>query len=605
MRRQLALSLLIVSALAFPPPFCAAQAGGGPPSHQSPPGGDQASPSGMTLTVATQLVQVDVVVQDSAGHPVHGLKLSDFQVAEDKKPQSVKNFEEHIFVDPGQAKPAPAVKLGPGMFTDYTPVPQNAPLTVILLDRLNTPMSGQVDGLRQLRQFLKNADPNSRVAIFGLTSRLIMLQGFTSDPAVLRDALEHKIGAQASVILPTGGEDSLSESAADAGAPASTVANLRQFESEAASYQTQLGINLTLTAFNQLAGYLSGFPGRKNLLWLSGSFPIYVAPDPTIQYSFNTEATFNDPFRKMVNLLARARVAVYPIDVNGLVPTGLSFSQDGRAYTQANPAAMVRDIQNTGIHQNDLHNTMNQLATDTGGRAFYNSNDLIGAFADSVKSGSDYYTLTYSPTNHDPRGGFRSIHVELTGEANSRGLKLAYRRGYFLDDSRHAVSIAAKNAAPGPAPDPYALAAMQHGAPAPSEILFKVRVLPAAKSTEDSADAHHPPALPRYDIGFTALAGKIDIPIQADGRHHGAIEFVTFIYDRDGKLLDTQNQTMRFNLTQENYDKLLKGGIGYSQQVTTPARAQSLRIAIHDLVSGRLGAVEVPLAAVSHLDPAP
>jgi len=199
------------------------------------------------------------------------------------------------------------------------------------------------------------------------------------------------------------------------------------------------------------------------------------------------------------------------------------------------------------------------------------------------------------------------------GAANSRGLKLAYRRGYYLDDSRHASSISAKNsgAAPGPAPDPYALAVMQHGAPAPSEILFKVRVLPAAKDTEGgSASAEGHRTLPSlngplqsYEIDFTTLTSKIDIPIEPDGHHHGAIEFVTFVYDGDGKLLDTQSRTMHFNLKQEDYDKLQKGGIGYSQQVTPPAHAKSLRIAVHDLVSGRLGVVEVPLASVSKLSP--
>src|SRR5665213_1610460 len=148
MRRNLVLSLVIVSALASTP-FCTAQMGDRsgpgtvPPQHLPPQESDRPRPSGMTLTVATQLVQVDVVVQDSSGRPVHGLTLADFQVAEDKKQQSIKNFEEHISVDPMQAKLAPAVKLGPGMFTDYTPVPQNAPLTVLLLDRLNTPMVAQ------------------------------------------------------------------------------------------------------------------------------------------------------------------------------------------------------------------------------------------------------------------------------------------------------------------------------------------------------------------------------------------------------------------------------------------------------------------------------
>ena len=235
--------------------------------------------SGMTITVRSQLVQVDVVVHDANGRGVHGLKPSDFQLAEDKKTQTLRNFEEHVAVDPAHARPPAVVKLGPGIFTDYSAVPEDAPLTVILVDRLNTPVSAQAYVLQQLRKFIKSADPNSRVAIFGLTSRLIMLQGFTSDPAVLRAVVDHKIGTQSSVILPEAGVDqNLSDAAAEAGAPASAVAGLQQFEAESGSYQQQLGINLTLTAFNQLAGYLAGFLGRKNLLWLSGSFPISIDP---------------------------------------------------------------------------------------------------------------------------------------------------------------------------------------------------------------------------------------------------------------------------------------------------------------------------------------
>lgn len=619
MRRHLVLLLVIVSALASTTPFSAAQMGrpaapvGPPPQELPPQGGDRVRPPISTITVATQLVQVDVVVQDSAGHPIHGLTQADFQVAEDKKQQTVKNFEEHIAVDPMHAKIAPAVKLSPGMFTDYTPVPQNAPLTVILLDRLNTPMVAQTYVLQQLREFLKKADPNSHVAIFGLTSRLIMLQGFTDDPKVLLYALDHNGRQQASVLLKDPGVENLSD-VLTGEAGAAPDPELKQFEADNASFQTQLQVGYTLTAFDQLAAYLSGFPGRKNVLWLSGSFPLNIDPDTSVQYSMQTEADFGDRFRKTVNLLARARIAVYPVDAIGLdiVNHSLDASQ---SFNRAPTIAQIAETKGS-LATNQGHNTMDQLASQTGGKAFYYNNDLVGAFTESIKSGSDYYTLTYSPSNHDPRGGFRTIHVQLLGDANSRGLKLAYRRGYYLDDSRHTMAIAAKNPsatpASGPPPDPYALAVMQHGAPAPSEILFKIRVLPAAESTEDAThgpDARRPPpsltgSVSHYEIDFTTLASKIDIPIEPDGHHHGAIEFVTFVYDGEGKLLDTQNQTMHFNLKQEDYDKLLKGGIGYSQQLTAPAHAQSLRIAVHDLVSGRLGVVEVPLAAVSKLDPA-
>jgi VWFA-related protein len=578
----------------------------------STPPGEAVRSSGVTLTTTTQLVQVDIVVQDANGHAVHGLKLSDFQLAEDKKPQTVKNFEEHIAVDPKLAKAPAVVKLSPGTFTDYTPVPENAPLTVILLDRLNTPMDGQTYVLQQLRDFLKKIDPNTRVAIFGLTSKLHMLQGFTADPAVLLAALDHKIGQQQSVLLPSAGTTNLSDAMTDAGAPASAIAEEQQFEAESASFQTQLRIEYTLTAFNQLAGYLSGFPGRKNLLWLSGSFPIYIDPDPTIQYKFNTEANFTDQFKKTTNLLARARVAVYPVDANGLQTNPMfAPSAQGKSYPM-NSAGFMRDTDAFSRDQQEIHNTMNNLANDTGGHAFYNNNDLVGAFTQSLSSGSDYYTLTYSPTNHDDRGGFRSIHVALQGPAQAQGLKLAYRRGYYLDDTRsrntHATTLAAENTS-APAVSAYAMAVMQHGAPAPSDILFKVRVLPVAPGKEDATtsrrvltDDKHPPQ--NYEVDFTTLATKLDVPLQADGKRHGAVEFVIYAYDAEGKLLHSQSKVMTLNLTPENYTKLLKGGIGYSQQMTAPTKTQSFRIAVHDLTSGQLGVVEVPLSAVSHLAPA-
>ncbi|MGA8937986.1 MAG: VWA domain-containing protein [Acidobacteriaceae bacterium] len=559
---------------------------------------DRVRPSGVTLTVATQLVQVDVVVQDSKGNAVQGLKLSDFQVAEDKKTQTIKNFEEHVSVDPIQTKVALPLQLGPGMFSDYTPVPANEALTVILLDRLNTPMTGQTYVLRQLRNFLRKVDPGTRVAIFGLTSRLIMLQGFTDDPKVLLAALDHKISAQSSVLLPHDSMESLSQAEQDAGAPPNPM--LEQFEADMIRYQTQSRVGYTLKAFDELASYLSSFPGRKNVLWLSGSFPLNIN-------SFSVaDNDFSDQFKEAANLLASARVAIYPVDANGLEIVNQSLDSS-QGFDHSPSTDQIADTA-TAAAQNQAHNTMDQLATDTGGKAFYNINDLVSAFTQTVKSGSDYYTLTYSPSNHGDRAGYRSIHVQLMGEAGSRGLRIAYRRGYYQEDSHHDALVAEKTAATAPV-DLYAAALMQHGAPAPSEILFKIRVQASAPGTEDSSNAHRTRlnlsgSSQRYRIDFATLATKIDMPVMSDGNHHGAVEFVTFVYNGGGKLLITQHQTVHFNLTPEDYAQMLKGGIGYTQEVSAPTGAQSFRIAVHDLASGRLGVVEVPLSAVSHLVPA-
>jgi len=48
-----------------------------------------------TLTLGTKLMVVDVTVKDKHGNPVHGLKLSDFRLNENGKPQQIKNFDEH------------------------------------------------------------------------------------------------------------------------------------------------------------------------------------------------------------------------------------------------------------------------------------------------------------------------------------------------------------------------------------------------------------------------------------------------------------------------------------------------------------------------------
>ena len=83
--------------------------------------------------------------------------------------------------------------------------------------------------------------------------------------------------------------------------------------------QTQMRTQYTLDAFNALAHYLANFPGRKNLIWFSGSFPLQIEPDPTLNDPFAVMADSNEEFRETTNLLALAQTAVYPVDARGLM----------------------------------------------------------------------------------------------------------------------------------------------------------------------------------------------------------------------------------------------------------------------------------------------
>src|SRR6185437_6491692 len=126
--------------------------------------------------------------------PVHGLEASDFRITENGKPVTIGSFEEHSAAAAPSVAPLEPLRLGTNSFSNVPRVPPNGPLTVLLLDVLNTPLVNQAFVHQQILLYLKQLDPGARIAIFVLGTRLYFLQGFTSDPAVLQAAIERKQG---------------------------------------------------------------------------------------------------------------------------------------------------------------------------------------------------------------------------------------------------------------------------------------------------------------------------------------------------------------------------------------------------------------------------
>src|SRR5258708_2172425 len=166
------------------------------PQPSQPAAAQQPSQSGVaTLRAGIQLVVVDVVVTDKNQKPVHGLKASDFTLTEENVPQVVKHFEEHTALTPADATRFPSMpKFPPGVFTNYTPGPVNGAVNLLLLDALNTPLKDQAYVRQQLLAYLNATPPGTRIAIFGLTNQLTILQRFTSDPEVLKTVASRKLG---------------------------------------------------------------------------------------------------------------------------------------------------------------------------------------------------------------------------------------------------------------------------------------------------------------------------------------------------------------------------------------------------------------------------
>ncbi|MGD0913398.1 MAG: VWA domain-containing protein [Terracidiphilus sp.] len=571
-----------------------------------------------TVQAQSTLVLIDVTATDGKHNPVHQLTPADFTILEDGKPQTLKVFEEHEAGPPAPFPPGP--KLVPGTFTNYSPAPPRGALNILLFDKLNTPMNSQTYVRDQVLKYLKQAPPGTRMAIFSLTMNLKMLQGFTSDPELLRSLVAgKKVAADGSPLLNNqmdgdnpGSDDDMQMDAASLAPDAATVmANLQQFEAEQQSYQTQFRLQYTLDALNQLARYLSNLPGRKNLIWFSGSFPINILPDGNLQDPFMVTASAEDEYRQTVDLLSRGQVAVYPIDARGLMVTPMySASQAGSNIRspQAFANAQAKFSQKTSSE----HDTMEQMAEQTGGKAYVDTNGLAEAVQNAIETGANYYTVAYSPTNQKWNGGFRKIVVKV----NQPGVNLTYRRGYYADDpdkpvqNNKAQSAQGQKGQPAAAPYNSLSTAMMHGAPDPTQLVFVTAVRPSADNESAAVtgnqlgkDVHGP--FRRYMVVFAIKPSQLNFTTEQDGSHHCGLEFVTFVYDANGDVINEQTNGMVTSIPDSKFADTMKRDFIYRQQISVPVKGEYyFRIGMRDRNSDNVGALEVPVESVPKQQPA-
>ncbi len=567
------------------------------------------------LRANTSLVLVDVVVTDR-DKPVHGLERSRFHVFEDGNEQSISSFDEH---EPGGAPPAflaPAA-LPPNTYTNLPPYPESSAVNVLLLDALNTPIGDQMRVRRKMIDFLGTVKPGTRLAIFTLGTQLRIVTQFTSDPAALVSLLKKpKASQQQSPLLDTQSSAALADNQASAvagtqpatpppvsnagasnpgsqfGAPMNAVAALQQFQADQIAGQVNARMHLTLDAMKQLAGYLGGISGRKNVIWFSSAFPLVLFPDASLSDPFANVETYREEAQKTADMLTAARVAIYPVDASGLwAPT--EFSAASTVVDQGS-AQSAQWSQHREQHY-DNQATMQEVADDTGGRAYVETNDLDKALASAIEDGSSYYTLAYAPKNAVLDGRYRTIKVTLDGD---HSIKLAYRRGYYAD-------APGKSSPAGNGPNGVFAAALAHDAPAATGILLRARVLPASDpvfqgvSLPSSPTGEKPasfkgPAHP-YIVDLTLDARGLALDTAPGGSHTAAVEFALIAYDSDGDRLNDYTHAFQMGLNAAQFERIMASGISVRLPFDLPAGEVDLRIGVHDLNADRAGSLEIPL----------
>jgi len=609
----------VATAFLLPNPGFTAQQDAAPAQSAQP--GQIAAPDQATLVfkATVRRVVLDVVVTDSSGKAVPGLTKDDFTVEEDGNPQQVLSFDANGFTPamdylPPKLPPEPV-----NTFVNLPPTPEKGPLYVLLYDLVNMDNEDQMYGTvnqhddqmvarQQLLKFIQEKPEGARFAIFVLSDGLHMIQGFTSDKEKLLAAVDpHHPGPHIPMVYLMG-------------------------------QNTGRGsVHDTLWVLNILANYLDGLEGRKNLIWFSGGFPLsfFASDDDSQIYAQQLKAT--------MDLLAKDQIAIYPVDARGVVvanwrSTSSAPGNDAPIVSQrmvgspagagsgAPGASSASPSSGTAFGTSLLassYMTEDEIAKETGGRAIYSTNDLKTAPLDATESGASYYSLSYSPTNQDYNWKMRSIHVELASRYSKSGYKLAYRRSYYGSDPDAPLPEPKRKASAAPAqPAPRKVgdtlyANMEHGAPIAHQLIFGAHVqtvgAPAKGTPEQMAELADQPAffktrrrnapakplapidLQKYAIDYTVMAHQLQI----DGEPP-KLEIAAAAHDADGKMLNA----IVNNATTGDEGASASGSAASAtqrksyrvqQEIEVPLAARTIRVAVRDANTDRIGAMEVSL----------
>lgn len=534
-----------------------------PPSPASPTAAStqttQSKQPPPAIRATTRLVQVSVLVHDKHGNPITDLTKDDFVVLDEKKPQEIRIFSVETNEVPAHGPPL----LPPDTYTNRIQERGNVPtsITVILFDGLNTEITDQTYAKKQVVKFIQTqVRPQDRVAIYSMGLHLRVLHDFTSDSTSLLAALGNFKGTETPLI------DASNPQVSDNPVPA-VAAFLNEAYQREANFFVKDRVHRTLDALTAIANHVGTLPGRKNLIWVSGSFPFSIGYDNIEMNASDAKELFTDDIETAARALTNADLAVYPVDARGLMTADTGVKSDFPSPMRRSTMASDRAFAHPSTSNFD---SMNMLADRTGGRAFYNRNDIWGAIREAVDDSRVTYELGYYPQGVDWKGQFREIKVEV----KRPGAHVRARKGYF--------------AMPEPKLTPQlrqAIIAQSATSPLePTGIGIIVRVHP-----DDPLSARKLHTTGVFDLREFALELK-------DGRWSGAVDTVFLQLDNKNQIINAIDETTHLHLDTPTYERLAKEGVTYSKDVPILPGAVELRLVLRDGTTGTVGAVSIPLA---------
>ncbi|PYP88680.1 MAG: hypothetical protein DMF61_05725 [Blastocatellia bacterium AA13] len=545
------------------------------------------------IRISTELVQLDVVVTDKSGKIKRGLERSDFEIYENGKKQATSFFE---FVDSGKTRHSSEPG---GKDADYAPITGQGPsasqigrVFAFVVDDLTI----DYDDLNLVRKMLNNfvdneVKPNDLIAIVRTVGGKGLLQQFSADKALLHRAIStltpvtHQLAAFNNPAPPR-----LNPQQTPGGGTAS-MTNTEEINGGMPDSDNPLDdTNRAMRAFMSLgtAGFvvdsMKQLPGRKSLVLISGGLPVLSANAGT------ESANLTDFLNSLTDRATRASVSINTMDIRGLkafsgiagfadtparsamdVPvsgqrqssSSTNDPRNGRGFGRVPDEALFGD--NNPFDEMEGHNGLRILAAATGGISVLSKNDFDDGLQKIAGASDGYYLLAYTPSDTKFNGDFRKVEVKVKAD----GIRVYSRRGYLAREE-------------------------------------KPQAAPATKQDQLLAAIKSPLALREVEMDATLLykrapqnRGAVDIDLVIDskklrfesneGKHKSDLDVAGFVFDQFGKLRGGFSETIAPVLNQDEFARIMKGGLSYSANTVLAPGVYQVRIAVRDNKTGSIG----------------
>jgi VWFA-related protein len=545
------------------------------------------------MKVTTRMVSLEVVARDRQGHPVRGLTAKDFQVSEqvapkkDHRPQNISVFQAEDWADLQAAK-KDAEPLPSGVYSNLVNrQKQPVPPTVLLFDGINTDVESQMQVHHQMLHILGSIPPDVPVAVFLMGTRLRLVQTFTTDPKLLREAAAKTmvVGQPAPDQDPVDNPDSLAALLDGVQhVPPGLQSALENFDQSTFSLEANVRMHRTLDALRSISRYLDGYPGRKNILWISTSFPLLLLPGQQTATGNSTELNaiqgdlqnnlreFIGEMQEVGSALMDGKIAIYPMDPGG-VRTQSAFEASARIRQPGDIQRIGESIQREDTLRQGEQQVMSDLADATGGRVCLGDNDLGDCVKKAVDDASSYYELGYYPDAGDWRGEYHRITVKTT----QPGVHLSYRQGYYAKPRSTAETAGTPGAQDS---DPRLHQAACEDPLTSTAVLLMAKAIPP----DEAGAAKYFLAIDARMLSFT--------PRDAGIRELG-ISVAACTFDKTGQPLQYLQKNSLAKLNQEQFT-IASRGITETFQFSPKPGVARVRLLVRDSASGRIGSVDVP-----------